>query len=69
MAHPELAGLTTQNLFDSRIGSNIIYDYELSYSNKYEYEFDEDGYVNKVIVTEVEEGGEEIMSESTYVWE
>lgn len=69
VAHPELAGLTTQNLFDGRIGSNIIYDYELSYSNKYEYEFDEDGYVNKVIVTEVEEGGEEIMSESTYVWE
>lgn len=69
IAHPELAGLATQNLFDSRTESAIMYGYELLTSHEFEYEFDEDGYINKVIVRNNEEDSEDIVSEYTFVWE
>ena len=69
IAHPELAGLATQNLFDSRTGSAIVYGYEFLSSHEFEYEFDEDGYVTKAIATRVDEGGAGIVDKYIYVWE
>lgn len=69
IAHPELAGIATQKLYDTKTSSAIMYEYEFSASFKNEYEFDEDGYVKKVIVTRVNEGGEETIDEYICVWE
>lgn len=69
VAHPELAGLATQKLFNSESSSSIINDKEYTSSYKYEYEFDEDGYINKAIVRHNEEDCEHIVSEYTFVWE
>ena len=44
-------------------------DKEYTFSYKYEYGFDEDGYVNKAIVRHNEEDCEHIVSEYTFVWE
>ena len=69
VAHPELAGLATQKLFNSDSSSSTIGGKEYTYSYKYEYGFDEDGYVNKAIVKHNEEDCEHIVSEYTFVWE
>jgi hypothetical protein len=69
VAHPELAGLATQKLFNSENSISIMNDKEYTFSYKYEYGFDEDGYVNKVIVRHNEEDCEHIVSEYTFVWE
>lgn len=69
VAHPELAGLATQKLFNRENSNDIIGDKEYTSSYKYEYEFDEDGYVNKVIVRHDVEDCEHIVSEYTMVWE
>ena len=69
VAHPELAGLATQKLFNSETSSSTIGGKEYTFSYKYEYGFDEDGYVNKVIVRHNEEDCEHIESEYTFVWE
>ena len=69
VAHPELAGLATQKLFNSENSISIMNDKEYTFSYKYEYGFDEDGYVNKVIVRHNEEDCEHVESEYTFVWE
>ena len=69
VAHPELAGLATQKLFNSENSISIMNDKEYTFSYKYEYGFDEDGYVNKAIVKHNEEDCEHIVSEYTFVWE
>lgn len=69
VAHPELAGLATQKLFNSENSISIMNDKEYTFSYKYEYGFDEDGYVNKAIVRHNEEDCEHIVSEYTFVWE
>ena len=69
IAHPELAGLATQKLFNSESSSSTIGGKEYTFSYKYEYGFDEDGYVNKAIVRHNEEDCEHIVSEYTFVWE
>ena len=69
VAHPELAGLATQKLFNSESSSSTIGGKEHTFSYKYEYGFDEDGYVNKVIVRHNEEDCEHVVSEYTFVWE
>ena len=68
-AHPELAGMTTQKLFNSESSISTIGGKEYTFSYKYEYGFDEDGYVNKAIVKHNEEDCEHILSEYTFVWE
>ena len=70
VAHPELAGLATQKLFNSESSSSSTTGgNEYTFSYKYEYGFDEDGYVNKVIVRHNEEDCEHVESEYTFVWE
>ncbi len=70
VAHPELAGLASQKLIDTEDTYDLLgYDEEYTYSYKYEYGFDEDGYINKVIVRHNEEDCEHIVSEYTFVWE
>ena len=69
VAHPELAGLATQKLFNSENSISIMNDKEYTFSYKYEYGFDEDGYVNKAIVKHNEEDCEHTISEYTFVWE
>ena len=69
VAHPELAGLVTQKLFDSESSTATVANKEYVFSYKYEYEFDEDGYVNKVIVRHNEEDCERIAAEYTMIWE
>lgn len=69
--HPELAGIATQQLFNSvhhhSIFSSSNNEYE--YTLNYKYEFDEDGYVNKAIVTYDTEEGEKVNEIFTMVWE
>ena len=73
--HPELAGMTTQKLFNSIGNNSIIHDdndnTQYIYTTIYRYEFDEDGYVNKAIVTAIDEGETEEynVNEYTFVWE
>ena len=70
VAHPELAGLASQKLIDTEYTYDLLgFDEEYTYSYKYEYGFDEDGYVNKVIVRHNEEDCEHIVNEYTFVWE
>lgn len=71
VAHPELAGLVSQKLIATEVSYDILDDgeEEFVHSNKYEYGFDEDGYINKVIIRHNEEGCEHIVSEYTFVWE
>ena len=69
VAHPELAGLATQKLFDIENSNATINDKEYIYSYKYEYKFDEDGYVNKVTVRHNVKDCEHVVSEYTFVWE
>ncbi len=69
VAHPELAGLATQKLFDTHTNTYTLNDTTYTYSDKFLYEFDADGYVNKVIVKHNEEDCEHIVSEYTFVWE
>ena len=69
VAHPELVGLATKKLFNSESSSSTIGGEEYTSSYKYEYEFDEDGYINKAIVRHNEEDCEHIESEYTFVWE
>ena len=73
--HPELAGMTTQKLFNSIDNNSIIHsdndNTQYIYTTNYRYEFDEDGYVNKAIVTVIDEGETEEynVNEYTFVWE
>ena len=73
--HPELAGMTTQKLFNSIDNNSIIHsdndNTQYIYTTNYRYEFDEDGYVNKAIVTTIDEGETEEynVNEYTFVWE
>lgn len=69
VAHPELAGLATQKLFNNENSNAVVGNKEYTFSYKYEYEFDEDGYVNKVIVKHNEEDCTHIVNEYTFVWE
>ena len=69
IAHPELAGLATQKLFDSDVSYQILGDNEYTFSYKYEYNFDEDGYVNNIIVRHNEEDCNHIVSDYTFIWE
>jgi hypothetical protein len=72
-AHPELAGMTTQKLFNSINNNSLIHssNTQYIYTTNYRYEFDEDGYVNKAIVTVIDEGETEEynVNEYTFVWE
>jgi hypothetical protein len=69
VAHPELAGIKTQKLYNTHTNICTLYDTTYTYSDKFIYEFDEDGYVNKAIVKHNEEDCEHILSEYTFVWE
>ena len=69
VAHPELVGLATQKLFNTHTNPSTLNDTTYTYSDKFIYEFDEDGYVNKAIVKHNEEDCEHIVSEYTFVWE
>ena len=69
VAHPELAGLATQKLFNTRTNTFTLNDTTYTFSDKFLYEFDADGYVNKAIVKHNEEDCEHIVSEYTFVWE
>lgn len=69
VAHPEIAGLATQKLYNNETCYSKTSDSEDTNSYKYEYEFDEDGYVNKVIVKKIEENGESILDEYLMTWE
>ena len=69
VAHPELVGLATQKLFNSENFNSTMNDKEYTFSYKYEYGVDEDGYVNKIIVRHNEEDCEHIVNEYTMVWE
>ena len=70
-AHPELTGTKSQQLFSSNHNYTIFYsdNEEYDYTLNYKYEFDEDGYVNKAIVTYDTEEGEVVNEIYTMVWE
>ena len=69
VAHPELAGLATKKLYNNETSYVKTSDSEYTNSYKYEYGFDEDGYVNKVLVKKIEENGETLIDEYLMIWE
>ena len=69
VAHPELIGLATPKLIETETSYDVVGENEYTSSYRYEYEFDEDGYVNKVIVICVADDDEYIISEYIMTWE
>ena len=70
VAHPELAGLATEKLYNSETSNKTLGNKEYTFAYKYTYEFNEDGYVTKAIVTGINEENEEYkVNEYTFVWE
>ena len=70
VAHPELVGLATERLYNSETSNKTLGNKEYTFAYKYTYEFNEDGYVTKAIVTGINEENEEYkVNEYTFVWE
>lgn len=68
VAHPEIAGLATQKLYNNETSYAKTSDSEYTNSFKYEYGFDEDGYVNKILIKHIEEN-DTIIDEYNMIWE
>ena len=51
MAHPELAGISSQYLPSGRVRKDVMTDSQYTWISDYTYEFDKDGYVTKIIDT------------------
>lgn len=69
MAHPELAGISNQRLPDSGVRHDVFGESEYISTYDYAYEFDEDGYVTKIIASYAVNGVEQTPNVYTMVWE
>ena len=69
MAHPELAGVSSQRLPDSSVRRDWMGYFCYVWTYDYAYEFDEDGYVTKIIASYAVNGVEQTPIIYTMVWE
>ncbi len=68
-AHPELAGISSQRLPDSSVRQDWVGDSYYISTYDYAYEFDEDGYVTKIIASRVINNVEVEPTVYAMIWE